>query len=97
MIPVWFDLGAKVWWQAQHTMLDQTLTMMQFLTGGQGADAATSACICGAQLETVAHPLYSYQRCPSCGLIRFHAPMPHLAAGSEISHRVLAFPPRSGR
>ena len=83
MFPLWFDMTARVWLHAQHALLDNTVAMMRLVTGVRRSPpmvrAAERCGACGGELRWAGLERAQYQRCPGCGLIRFHAPQPHLA------------------
>lgn len=102
MLPLWFDMNARVWLHAQHVLLDNVVAMMRMVSGARclaPVRLADRCDGCGGALQWRGPQAAPYQRCPACGLIRFHAPLPQLPAGSAVSgdtHRVLSFRPRPG-
>ena len=42
MLPLWFDMNARVWLHAQHVLLDNVVAMMRMVSGRAGMNSGPS-------------------------------------------------------
>ncbi len=95
MFPFWYEFGARTWLSAQHVWLDCAVVTMHLLAGGSARaardDRHCPACTTPLAWVRAAPAATAYQRCPHCGLLRFHLGVQR-GEPSIDEHRVLAFP-----